>query len=167
MHRRYRPWHYAGKVEEIRGAMPDAAIGADVMIGFPGESEAQFAETYEFVERLPFTYLHIFPFSARPGTAAFAQHREAPVHGESVRERKAALRALIAKKNEAFRSRFVGSALSVVTLEGGDDTMSDALSDNFVPVSIAEKLPSNRLMRVQVTKLTVDGLASETGILRR
>ncbi len=91
MHRRYRPWHYAAKVEEIRAALPDAAIGADVMIGFPGESEALFRETYEFIERLPFTYLHVFPFSARPGTAAFAMHGANPVHGEAVKERKAAL----------------------------------------------------------------------------
>ncbi len=75
MHRRYRPWHYAAKVEEIRAALPDAAIGADVMIGFPGESDALFRETYEFIERMPFTYLHVFPFSARPGTAAFVMHR--------------------------------------------------------------------------------------------
>ena len=119
MHRRYRPWHYAAKVEEIRAALPDAAIGADVMIGFPGESEALFRETYEFIERMPFTYLHVFPFSARPGTAAFAMHGANPVHGEAVKERKAALKALISRKNEAFRAGFVGEELSVVTLRAG------------------------------------------------
>ncbi len=134
MHRRYRPWHYAAKVEEIRAALPDAAIGADVMIGFPGESEALFRETYDFIERLPFTYLHVFPFSARPGTAAFAMHGANPVHGEAVKERKAALKALISRKNEAFRARFVGRELSVVTLQGGDSAVTEALSDNFIPV---------------------------------
>ena len=137
MHRRYRPWHYAAKVEEIRAALPDAAIGADVMIGFPGESEALFRETYEFIERMPFTYLHVFPFSARPGTAALRMHGANPVHGEAVKERKAALKALISRKNEAFRARFVGEELSVVTLQGGDSAGTEALSDNFIPVSVS------------------------------
>src|SRR5271157_2596787 len=104
MHRRYRPWHYADKIEEIHAALPQAAIGADVMIGFPGESDASFQETYDFIERLPFTYLHVFPFSARPGTAAFEMHRADPVHGEAVKERKAVLKALISRKNEGFRA---------------------------------------------------------------
>ncbi len=159
MHRRYRPWHYAAKVEEIRAALPDAAIGADVMIGFPGESEALFRETYEFIERLPFTYLHVFPFSARPGTAAFAMHEANPVHGEAVKERKAALKALISRKNEAFRARFVGEELSVVTLDGGDSRSTEALSDNFLRVSLADCYASNHSMRVRVEKLTADGVA--------
>ena len=161
MHRRYRPWHYAAKVEEIRAALPDAAIGADVMIGFPGESEALFRETSEFIERMPFTYLHVFPFSARPGTAAFAMHRANPVHGEAVKERKAALKALIARKNEAFRARFFGEELSVVTLLGGDSTVTEALSDNFIPVEVSGGWAANELLRVRCSGLTADGLACE------
>jgi threonylcarbamoyladenosine tRNA methylthiotransferase MtaB len=160
MHRRYRPWHYAAKVEEIRAALPDAAIGADVMIGFPGESEALFRETYEFIERMPFTYLHIFPFSARPGTAAFAMHGANPVHGEAVKERKAALRELIAGKNEAFRARFVGGELSVVTLRGGDESVTEALSDNFIPVRVAGSWRANKLLRVWIDGLSTDGLTA-------
>jgi threonylcarbamoyladenosine tRNA methylthiotransferase MtaB len=159
MHRRYRPWHYAAKIEEIRAALPQAAIGADVMIGFPGESEAYFRETYDFIERLPLTYLHIFPFSARPGTTAFQLHRAAPVHGEAVNERKAALQALIAGKNAAFRKQFLGSELPVVTLTGGDSRFTEALSDNFLRVSVSDRYPANRRMRVRVEKLTADGLA--------
>ena len=69
MHRRYRPWHYAKKVTElVKAAGPELAVGADVMVGFPGETEGEFRETYELVRELPFTYLHLFPFSARPGT---------------------------------------------------------------------------------------------------
>jgi threonylcarbamoyladenosine tRNA methylthiotransferase MtaB len=158
MHRRYRPWHYAAKVEEIRAALPDAAIGADVMIGFPGESDSLFRETYEFVERNPFTYLHVFPFSARPGTAAFAMHGVNPVHGEAVKERKAALKALISRKNEAFRARFVGEELSVVTLQGGGSTGTAALSDNFIPVAVAGGRPANELLRVRIEGLNAEGL---------
>jgi threonylcarbamoyladenosine tRNA methylthiotransferase MtaB len=158
MHRRYRPWHYAAKVEEIRAALPDAAIGADVMIGFPGESDVLFRETYDFIERMPFTYLHIFPFSARPGTAAFAMYGANPVHGEAVKERKAALKALISKKNEAFRARFVGGELSVVTLRGGDEFVTEALSDNFIQVAVSAGWAANELLRVRVQGFTADGL---------
>ena len=66
MHRKYRPWHYREKIEKIRAAMPNAAIGADVMTGFPGESEAEFHETLKLIEDLPLTYLHVFTYSARP-----------------------------------------------------------------------------------------------------
>jgi len=161
MHRRYRPWHYAAKIEEIHAALPQAAIGADVMIGFPGESDASFEETYDFIERLPFTYLHVFPFSARPGTPAFQLHQAAPVHGEAVNERKAVLRNLISVKNEAFRKKFVGSALPVITLAGGDLRTTEALSDNFVKISVYGRYPRNQLLRARVAKLTTEGLAGE------
>ena len=72
MHRKYRPWHYREKIEKIRAAMPTAAIGADVMVGFPGETDAEFDETRRLIEDLPFTYLHVFTYSARPGTPAAA-----------------------------------------------------------------------------------------------
>ena len=68
MHRKYRPWHYREKIEKIRAAMPTAAIGADVMVGFPGETDSEFNETRRLIEDLPLTYLHVFTFSARPGT---------------------------------------------------------------------------------------------------
>jgi threonylcarbamoyladenosine tRNA methylthiotransferase MtaB len=79
MHRRYRPWHYREKILKIREAMPNAAIGADVMVGFPGETEAEFAETRRMIEDLPFTYLHVFTYSARPGTPASEHVNQVPV----------------------------------------------------------------------------------------
>src|SRR5579863_7536538 len=79
MHRKYRPWHYREKVEKIRAAMPTAAIGADVMVGFPGESETDFEETRRFIEDLPFTYLHVFTYSSRPGTPAASLRDQIPV----------------------------------------------------------------------------------------
>ncbi len=79
MHRRYRPWHYAEKLRLIRESMPDAAIGADVMVGFPGETDALFEESFAFIAAQPFTYLHLFPFSARPGTTAWQLAQQHPV----------------------------------------------------------------------------------------
>src|ERR1700674_1822333 len=80
MHRKYRPWHYREKIRKIRTAMPTAAIGADVMVGFPGETETEFEETRRMIEELPLTYLHVFTFSARPSTPAATMSNQVPVH---------------------------------------------------------------------------------------
>ena len=92
MHRWYRAAHYAERIELIRRLLPDAAIGADVIVGFPGETDADFDTTAQFIERLPFTYLHVFSFSERPGTAA--EHFGDQVPPRMIRERARALRAL-------------------------------------------------------------------------
>jgi threonylcarbamoyladenosine tRNA methylthiotransferase MtaB len=92
MHRRYRPWHYAEKVAAlVQAAGPELTLGADVMAGFPGESDAEFEETLAFIRSLSFGYLHLFPFSPRPGTPGWAMHAERPVPAAAVVERMAAL----------------------------------------------------------------------------
>jgi threonylcarbamoyladenosine tRNA methylthiotransferase MtaB len=155
MHRRYRPWHYAEKLSAIREAMPEAAIGADVMVGFPGETEALFEESYRFIAQQPLTYLHLFPFSARPGTAAWVLAQEKPVRGEAVRERLARLRALIDAKQAAFRGRMSEGRLPVVTLKAGAADrarkVTPALSDNFLPVEIADVFPANQMLWAAVS----------------
>ena len=150
MHRRYRPWHYAERVSAIREALPDAAIGADVMVGFPGETEAEFKESYELIAAQPLTYLHLFPFSARPGTPGWELHRERPVSPGAVAERMAALRALADEKGRAFRRRFERRTLSVVTLEGGDDEQTPALSANFLKIELKERIAANRMVEAEV-----------------
>src|SRR5258708_3597802 len=117
MHRRYRPLHYAEKIRKIREAMPEAAIGADVMVGFPGETDELFEESRSFIEQLPFTYLHVFTYSSRPGTPSAAMPDQVPVH--TARERNRVLRELAAEKNRAFRQSFVGQTLEVITLQAG------------------------------------------------
>src|SRR5205085_2368754 len=87
MHRKYRPWHYREKIETIRRAIPTAAIGADVMVGFPGETDAEFESTRKMVQELPFTYLHVFTYSARPGTPAADMSKQVPVHVARERNR--------------------------------------------------------------------------------
>ena len=160
MYRRYRPWHYAEKVEAIREAMRTSAIGADVMVGFPGETDAHFQETYRFVESLPFTYLHLFPFSARPGTPAWTLHSKNPVPGRAVLDRMAALRALSEAKHRRFREQQVGRQLSVVTLQGtpSESGKTRAISDNFISVDVAESWPANRMLSVSVVEVTAGGL---------
>jgi len=163
MYRRYRPWHYAERLAEIRALLPGASIGADVMIGFPGETDALFQESCDFIAAQPFTYLHLFPFSARPGTPAWELHRQHPVPPLAVRERMAALRTLIAEKSRAFRSQFLSSTLSAVTI-GADDngvpcpSTTEAVTDNFLKLTLETAIPANRLIAVRVTALTAEGL---------
>lgn len=163
MHRRYRPWHYAERLTTIRTLLPEAAIGADVMIGFPGETDALFQESYDFIAAQPFTYLHLFPFSARPGTPAWDLHRRQPVPRRAVQERMAALRTLIAEKSCAFRSHSIGCTLSAVTMETAADGTTDAMTDNFLRLSLTGTgigpIPGNQLVAAHITALTADGIA--------
>ena len=103
MHRWYRAAHYAERVKLIRCTLPGAAIGADVIVGFPGETEQDFQSTLDLIDILPFTYLHVFSFSARPGTKAAALG--APVPPAAIRERARALRALAQQKSAPSLSR--------------------------------------------------------------
>jgi threonylcarbamoyladenosine tRNA methylthiotransferase MtaB len=114
MHRKYRPWHYREKILKIRDAMPTAAIGADVMVGFPGETDADFETTRRAVEDLPFTYLHVFTYSPRPGTPASTMPNQVPVR--VARERNRILRDLAAEKKLAFMRSFVGKTIEAITL---------------------------------------------------
>jgi threonylcarbamoyladenosine tRNA methylthiotransferase MtaB len=164
MHRRYRPWHYAEKVRLIRESLPDASIGADVMVGFPGESEARFEESFAFIEAQPFTYLHLFPFSARPGTRAWQLHRENPAPPQAVADRMARLRDLAAAKNRSFRQSFLGRELPAVTLQTPPDRMTTALSDNFLEVQLNHRIPANQGLRVLVTGLSGTGLIGHIAV---
>jgi len=114
MHRKYRPWHYREKIEKIHAAMPTAAIGADVMVGFPGETDAEFEETRHMVESLPFTYLHVFTYSARPGTPAAEMPNQ--LSASVTRERNRILRELAMEKKRSFMRSFVGKSVQAITL---------------------------------------------------
>jgi threonylcarbamoyladenosine tRNA methylthiotransferase MtaB len=152
MHRKYRPRHYEDRIAKARAWMPDCAIGADVMTGFPGETQAEFEETLRFLERLPFTYLHVFTYSERPGTPAAARADQVPWPVR--KERTRALRDLAARKNLEFRRQFLGRPLSVVTLENG----RFGLSDNFLKVELTRPREENLLCEVAVGRLTDSGL---------
>lgn len=162
MHRRYRPWHYAEKVELLlRAAGPELTLGADVMVGFPGETDAEFEETLQMVRALPFGYLHLFPFSPRPGTRGWTLHAEQPVAQRAVEERMEALRALAAEKSNAHRRSFVGQTLDAITLHTpaalATQGRTSVLTENFLPVELEGHLSANRLVRVLITEIGTAG----------
>jgi threonylcarbamoyladenosine tRNA methylthiotransferase MtaB len=138
MHRKYRPWHYREKIEKIRAAMPTAAIGADVMVGFPGETDAEFEATRRMIGDLPFTYLHVFTYSARPGTPAAAMPNQVPIH--QARERNKVLRELASEKKLAFMRTFIGEEVAAITLNvvGTDAAgeFTEALTDNYLKLRL-------------------------------
>jgi threonylcarbamoyladenosine tRNA methylthiotransferase MtaB len=155
MHRKYRPWHYREKIEKIRAAMPTAAIGADVMAGFPGETDAEFEATRRLIEDLPFTYLHVFTYSARPGTAAAATANQVPV--QVARERNRILRDLAAEKKLAFMRSFIGKRLDAITLGavqvGPDGERTEALTDNYQRLYLNGHQERNRWMTMHIEGL--------------
>jgi threonylcarbamoyladenosine tRNA methylthiotransferase MtaB len=152
MFRKYRTRHYAGRLEAAYRLQPDAAIGADVMTGFPGETDAEFAETVRFIEQQPFTYLHVFTYSERPGTLAEQLGSPVPMHLR--RERTAVLRKLSDKKNREFQQRMLGKQLPAVTLE----QRGMALTSNFLKVEMTQAREPNRLVELRVGALTASGL---------
>ncbi|HWY56086.1 MAG TPA: tRNA (N(6)-L-threonylcarbamoyladenosine(37)-C(2))-methylthiotransferase MtaB [Terriglobales bacterium] len=153
MHRKYRPWHYREKLERIRAAMPTAAIGADVMVGFPGESDADFEETRRMIEELPFTYLHVFTYSSRPGTPAAAKRDQVPV--QIARERNRILRDLAGEKKLAFMRAFVGKTVEAITLNVFDGNSTEALTDNYLKLRLQGQHQTNQWITAQVE--TVEG----------
>jgi threonylcarbamoyladenosine tRNA methylthiotransferase MtaB len=149
MHRWYRAEHYAERVQLIRRVLPDAAIGADVIVGFPGESDTDFQATAEFIERLPFTYLHVFSFSPRPGTATASPGD--PVPHEAIRERARALRVLAQEKSAAFRRSQAGRTLRALALHRRGDNWTETLTGNYLKLRVAGHLPANEWCEVRVT----------------
>ena len=131
-----------------------AAIGADLIAGFPGETDADHRATLELVHRLPFTYLHVFAFSKRPGTEAAAMSNDVPP--EVIQRRSRELRALAAEKAAAFRATQLGRTLRVLTLrrsgEGPTGTWTGALSSNYLEVRVAGFWPANQMLDVRITR---------------
>ncbi len=156
MHRKYRPWHYADRIERIRRAMPDAAIGADVMVGFPGETDDDFEQTRVFIASLPFTYLHVFTYSSRPGTPSAEMPDQVPV--QVARERNRILRELAAEKKHAFMLSFVDRELDAITLTHFDREYTEALTDNYLKLMVRGQHAANQLLRVPVRSVETHAL---------
>ncbi len=165
MHRWYRAEHYARRVELIHDRLPHAAIGADVIAGFPGESEDDHATTIAFIESLPFTYLHVFSFSKRPGTKAATLSNEVP--GAVIKRRARELRALGESKSAAFRQSQIGRTLRVLTLrpaEDPDSRSTPALSTNYLKVRVRGSWPANLWLDVPISAEEENSLVGEPAI---
>ena len=157
MHRWYRAEHYARRVELIHDRLPNAAIGADLIAGFPGETESDHAATLAFIDRHPFTYLHVFSYSPRPGTKAATSPDQVPTH--IIKRRARQLRPLADEKSAAFRQSQIGRTHRVLTLHRDEDSISEhmgidytpALSSNYLRVQIPGIFPSNQWLDVEIT----------------
>ncbi|PIQ59940.1 MAG: tRNA (N(6)-L-threonylcarbamoyladenosine(37)-C(2))-methylthiotransferase MtaB [Bacteroidetes bacterium CG12_big_fil_rev_8_21_14_0_65_60_17] len=141
MRRRYRRDVYTGRVERIVQAMPDAAIGVDVIVGFPTETKCHFQNTFDYVSDLPVSYLHVFTYSERPGTVAVERLGGSPVPKAERSQRNRRLRLLSEKKQAAFARRFQGTRRPVLweygAASGGEGAASSIMSgytDNYIRV---------------------------------
>ncbi len=169
MHRKYRPWHYREKIEKIRGAMPTAAIGADVMAGFPGETDTEFEETCRMIEDLPFTYLHVFTYSARPGTPAATMQNQVPVR--VARDRNQVLRELAAEKKQVFIRSFVDRELEAITLNvtsrDSDGSWTEALTDNYLKMKLSGNHAPNQWLQARVNGVEGGELRGDAHLIEK
>jgi len=165
MHRWYRAEHYARRVELIHDRLQHAAIGADVITGFSGETEDDHGATLAFIERLPFTYLHVFSFSRRPGTKAATLSNGVP--GATIKRRARELRALGDFKSAAFRQSQLGRTLRILTLRHDEDLDSrstPALSSNYLKVRVNGNHPANSCFDVFISSETGTALVGEPNL---
>jgi threonylcarbamoyladenosine tRNA methylthiotransferase MtaB len=170
MHRWYRAEHYARRVELIHEVLPHAAIGADVIAGFPGETQQDHEATRRFIEERPFSYLHVFSYSSRPGTkaATLPDFNTAEV----IKHRARGLRALSEAKSAAFRRSHSGRTLRALTLRRElprDETTTPALTSNYISVRLPALLPPNQFVHVEMQSsgefILLDAPVSATGVI--
>jgi len=135
MRRPYKRVDFCNLIEQIVVAMPEAAVGLDVIAGFPGETAEEFENTVRLIENLPVSHLHVFPFSKRPGTAAAAMPGHLP--GDVKKTRAEQLRLLGAEKLQAFAARLVGRELEVAVEGGGRSGQLKGLTRNYLEVRFA------------------------------
>jgi threonylcarbamoyladenosine tRNA methylthiotransferase MtaB len=144
MRRPYTLRYYRELIEYLLGRIPHASIGSDLIAGFPGETEAEFRETTDYLPRSGLSHLHVFPYSDRPGTAATSMRDKVP--GAIVRERAAALRTIASELSRRFRSAQIGTIRPALTLDDG----SVVVTDNYLKLKIGPGLTRNVRLRVRV-----------------
>lgn len=159
MNRPYSAAQYLAATQRIARRLPDAALGADVIVGFPGETELEFTETMALVGASPLTYLHVFGYSDRPGTPAAALPPKAKVKAEVIKDRSERLRILGKTKGEAFRDTLKGSVQRALMLEeqGGDGRLVGLTGDYQEVLVYGDKQLMNRFVRVQLADVLPSG----------
>ncbi len=148
MLRPYTTKRFADIVEEIHECMPQAGIGTDIIAGFPGETEQDHRESLAFVAQMPFSYLHVFPYSDRSGTRATAYPEKIPPN--AIRQRCAQFRELSEQKQTEFRRSFLGSTLRVISLDEHRDGGRECLTSNYLKAVAEEEIAPNRLFDARV-----------------
>lgn len=165
MRRPYTSDYYRRLVSDVRDRLPDAAIGSDVIVGFPGETDSAADANLAYLRESPLTYLHVFPYSDRPGTDATRMPNK--VQGPVIRERGRAVRAVGAELSATFRASQLGKVRSGLTTEGG----AVVVTDNYLKVRVPEGLPDNRRVRVRITgageSVTGEVVPSEASVRHR
>jgi len=155
MRRRYTAAAYAGTIARIRKQIPACGIGVDVIVGFPGETEAQFEETYRFLNELPVSYLHVFTYSERPNTPA--SEAAFQVEPRVRQERNRRLRILSQKKRHAFYESMVGQSLPVLTESDVEGDLRSGFADNYVRVGLpAAGLEENEIRSARIVSVEGD-----------
>ena len=147
MGRPYSIERYAALLDAVRGRLPDASIGTDIIVGFPGEREDDFVQLTSFLERSPLTHLHVFPYSDRPGTQA--ARRADKVRGELVRERARAVRDISRRLTSRFHDRQVGQRHRALTIDDG----LMAVTGNYLKVALPERQPRNAWVTVRLDQV--------------
>jgi threonylcarbamoyladenosine tRNA methylthiotransferase MtaB len=137
MRRRYKRKLYADRVNLIKALLPHASIGVDVIVGFPGETEADFQETYSFLESLPITYLHVFTYSERDNTLAATMKDIVSLSIRQTRNKK--LRQLSYQKQEEFNNEFSGTTRPVLFEKEEKTSMMEGYTDNYIRIKIPYK----------------------------
>ncbi len=151
MKRRYTRELFAARVEAIKKTMPHACIGVDVIVGFPGETEADFKDTYRFIQDLDVSYLHVFTYSERPNTPAIDMEGRVPM--QERRARNQMLRILSEKKRAAFYSSFEGQELEVLVEHSRKEDVLTGFTKNYIKVEVRRtNISVNDLLPIQLGK---------------
>lgn len=156
MRRRYKRELYAERVDSIKKRMPHCCIGVDVIVGFPGETEADFEETYQFLLDLDVSYLHVFTYSERANTPAATMPGKVPV--EKRRERNERLRILSEKKRRAFYEKFIGETRPVLFEKSKNSAFLSGFTDNYLKIELPfEPGLLNKIQPVQLISFNEEG----------
>ena len=161
MRRRYTAERYRERIAKIRELMPDSFLGVDVIVGFPGEGEEEFMETYRLLEEVGASFLHIFPFSERPGTPAVTMPNK--VQSRISTERVSCLEELSSRLNRAFAERFLSTERNVLFESTNHDGLMYGYTDNYLRVSAPfDEMRVNNICRVRLDSIDANGDISAT-----
>lgn len=156
MRRRYRRDHYAGRVEKILSMIPDAAIGADVIVGYPGETDEEFRETFDFIHSLPVSYLHVFTYSERDDTRAVEMGNIVPTSIRKQRNR--ILRNLSLKKSHEFYAARLSGVSPVLFEEENKNGMMYGYTPDYIRVCMSyDKSFVNKIIPCRLLEIGPDG----------